>query len=171
MATHSSILAWRIPWTEEPGGLPPVCTSQRQSAAHRPLLPPKAVHAAPHCQCECRFVVGPHHSDAVLLASPAPIGRRGESWLPAGQRAGAAPLAARSWMGGDPVGAQFTRVLAAKAQSASRGLTRRRPGTYLVLRTRVQTGVSSPQGVDRCPLRPGDCSHQVEGAQTPQPSR
>ena len=24
MATHSSILAWRIPWTEEPGGL---CTA------------------------------------------------------------------------------------------------------------------------------------------------
>ena len=22
MATHSSILAWRIPWTEEPSGLP-----------------------------------------------------------------------------------------------------------------------------------------------------
>ena len=22
MATHLSILAWRIPWTEEPGGLP-----------------------------------------------------------------------------------------------------------------------------------------------------
>ena len=21
MATHSSIIAWRIPWTEEPGGL------------------------------------------------------------------------------------------------------------------------------------------------------
>ena len=21
MATHSSILAWRIPWTEEPGGI------------------------------------------------------------------------------------------------------------------------------------------------------
>ena len=27
MATHSSILAWRIPWTEEPGGL--------QSMGHR----------------------------------------------------------------------------------------------------------------------------------------
>ena len=27
MATHSSILAWRIPWTEEPGGL--------QSTGHR----------------------------------------------------------------------------------------------------------------------------------------
>ena len=28
MATHSSIIAWRIPWTEEPGGHrggPPVC--------------------------------------------------------------------------------------------------------------------------------------------------
>ena len=24
MATHSSVLAWRIPWTEEPGGLPPM---------------------------------------------------------------------------------------------------------------------------------------------------
>ena len=23
IATHSSILAWRIPWTEEPGGLQP----------------------------------------------------------------------------------------------------------------------------------------------------
>ena len=24
MATHSSFLAWRIPWTEEPGGLQPI---------------------------------------------------------------------------------------------------------------------------------------------------
>ena len=24
VATHSSILAWRIPWTEEPGGLQPI---------------------------------------------------------------------------------------------------------------------------------------------------
>ena len=24
MATHSSILAWRIPWTEEPGRLHPI---------------------------------------------------------------------------------------------------------------------------------------------------
>ena len=28
MATHSSILAWRIPWTEEPGG-PQSVKSQR----------------------------------------------------------------------------------------------------------------------------------------------
>ena len=25
MATHSSILAWTIPWTEEPGGLQSTC--------------------------------------------------------------------------------------------------------------------------------------------------
>ena len=24
MATHSSILVWKIPWTEEPGGLQPL---------------------------------------------------------------------------------------------------------------------------------------------------
>ena len=24
MATHSSILTWKIPWTEEPGGLPSI---------------------------------------------------------------------------------------------------------------------------------------------------
>ena len=24
MATHSSVLAWKIPWTEEPGGLEPL---------------------------------------------------------------------------------------------------------------------------------------------------
>ena len=38
MATHSNILAWRIPWTEEPGGLQSMgsqgdCATKR-SAAH-----------------------------------------------------------------------------------------------------------------------------------------
>ena len=28
MATHSSILAWRIPWTEEPGGLQSMAKAQ-----------------------------------------------------------------------------------------------------------------------------------------------
>ena len=31
MTTHSSILAWKIPWTEEPGGLHPMGS---QSARH-----------------------------------------------------------------------------------------------------------------------------------------
>ena len=33
MATHSSILAWRIPWTEEPGGLQSI-KSQRVDLAN-----------------------------------------------------------------------------------------------------------------------------------------
>ena len=45
MATHSSILAWRIPWTEEPGGLQFIGgskesdTTERQSTAqHNPFI-------------------------------------------------------------------------------------------------------------------------------------
>ena len=35
MATHSSILAWRIPWTEEPGGLQSTGSqSQTQLSTH-----------------------------------------------------------------------------------------------------------------------------------------
>ena len=34
MATHSSILAWRIPWTEEPGGLQSI-GSQSQTQLKR----------------------------------------------------------------------------------------------------------------------------------------
>ena len=30
MATHSSILAWEIPWTEEPGGLQPMDSTTQQ---------------------------------------------------------------------------------------------------------------------------------------------
>ena len=31
MVTHSSILAWRIPWTEEPGGLQSMGVSKSQA--------------------------------------------------------------------------------------------------------------------------------------------
>ena len=31
MATHASILAWRIPWTEEPGGLKSVGLQKSQT--------------------------------------------------------------------------------------------------------------------------------------------
>ena len=37
VATHSSILAWRIPWTEEPGGLPSM-GSQRMNMTEQLLL-------------------------------------------------------------------------------------------------------------------------------------
>ena len=36
MATHTSILAWKIPWTEEPGGLQSMGPqSQMQLSTHR----------------------------------------------------------------------------------------------------------------------------------------
>ena len=31
MATHSNILAWRIPWTEEPGGLQSMGSQKNQT--------------------------------------------------------------------------------------------------------------------------------------------
>ena len=31
MATHSSILAWEIPWTEEPGGLQSIALQKSQT--------------------------------------------------------------------------------------------------------------------------------------------
>ena len=35
MATHSSILAWKIPWTEEPGGLQSVGLQSWTRLSHR----------------------------------------------------------------------------------------------------------------------------------------
>ena len=34
MATHSSILAWRIPWTEEPGGLQSMGLQESDTTEH-----------------------------------------------------------------------------------------------------------------------------------------
>ena len=34
MATHSSILAWRIPWTEEPGGLQSTGRKESDTTRH-----------------------------------------------------------------------------------------------------------------------------------------
>jgi len=44
MATHSSILAWRIPWTEEPGGLQSMESSH---TTERLTLSLSTVHPAP----------------------------------------------------------------------------------------------------------------------------
>ena len=41
MAIHSSILAWRVPWTEEPGGLPSMgsgCTESDMTQRHTHTL-------------------------------------------------------------------------------------------------------------------------------------
>ena len=42
MATHSSVLAWKIPWTEEPGGLQSM-GSQRVGYGLATKPPPHAV--------------------------------------------------------------------------------------------------------------------------------
>ena len=38
MATHSGILAWEIPWTEEPDGLQPMRLQKLDMTATEPLL-------------------------------------------------------------------------------------------------------------------------------------
>ena len=35
MATHSGTLAWKIPWTEEPGGLPSLGVAQSRTRLNR----------------------------------------------------------------------------------------------------------------------------------------
>ena len=37
MATHSGILAWEIPWTEEPGGLLLGVTKEPDRTEHAPM--------------------------------------------------------------------------------------------------------------------------------------
>ena len=34
MATHSNILTWEIPWTEEPGGLQPMQSQESEMTKH-----------------------------------------------------------------------------------------------------------------------------------------
>ena len=40
MATYSSFLAWRIPWTEEPGGLQPMGLQVGRNLVTKPPPPP-----------------------------------------------------------------------------------------------------------------------------------
>ena len=63
MATHSSILAWKIPWTEWPGGQTRLST-QARTAAHqtRPPWSPRV------CSNSCPSI---HiHGDAIQISHP-----------------------------------------------------------------------------------------------------
>ena len=56
MATHSSILAWRIPWTEEPGGLQSMGSQRMRHDgacrhAHIPVTPPVLKQGCWVCVC------------------------------------------------------------------------------------------------------------------------
>ena len=46
MATHSSILAWNIPWTEEPGGLQSIGPQSWTPLVIKP--PPPPIHPGKH---------------------------------------------------------------------------------------------------------------------------
>ena len=46
MATHSSVLAWRIPWTEEPGGLQSIGLQSQTDAAEHTCMHALSVHAS-----------------------------------------------------------------------------------------------------------------------------
>ena len=71
-ATHSSILVWRIPWTEEPGGLQSVGSqgvrhNRKQLSTHSVMsLPP------PRCLEKCRRTEG--------SASVSIVGRLDSQW-------------------------------------------------------------------------------------------
>ena len=43
MATHSSILAWRIPWTEEPGGLQSMGSQESDTTEHAHIYTYKTI--------------------------------------------------------------------------------------------------------------------------------
>ena len=45
MATHSNILAWKIPWTEEPGGLESMGSQLKQHSGGHIGLPEEQFHS------------------------------------------------------------------------------------------------------------------------------
>ena len=59
MAPHSSTLAWKIPWTEEPGGLQ--CTGHRESEIECPWVSPSE-----ECSDELRY----EEKEPIYLCNP-----------------------------------------------------------------------------------------------------
>ena len=54
MATHSSVLAWKVPWTEEPGGPQPMGLQSRTRLSDFACLPAWFVQAlTPKCASFC----------------------------------------------------------------------------------------------------------------------
>ena len=72
MATHSRILAWNIPWTEEPGGLQSIGVTKSQTSPPGPL-PQVAPHAddlpSPGVTCTYGAPWGNEHTSGRLTKS------------------------------------------------------------------------------------------------------
>ena len=65
MATHSSVLAWRIPWTGEPGGLP--------SMGCKELDTTKQLTDTTHIACQALLSMGfPRQEYWSVLPFPSP---------------------------------------------------------------------------------------------------
>ena len=71
MATHSNILAWRIPWTEEPDGLYRVAKSQTGLSTHA-CTRPTTWRAQPWPCHDLALGCTPTHTTAPAC-TPAPI--------------------------------------------------------------------------------------------------
>ena len=92
MATHSSILAWKIPWTEEPGGLPSTGSKKSQkwlSTQHTPqelneiLLIKRKRRNAPHIMYS---IHNPYYYFLLSLSSfPNLVNKQGK-YIPSIQR-------------------------------------------------------------------------------------
>ena len=76
MVTHSSILAWRIPWTEEPGGLQ---STGLQRVGHERVLFKVALPGAGAlcslCGASCGRTVHRHERDTDLAVIRVPAGQ------------------------------------------------------------------------------------------------
>ena len=102
MATHSSILAWRTPWTEEPGGLQ---FMESWRAGHDWSDWAQHTHGSAHLLSSCQ-----KHSDAGFVHSPLSKGfdsADGSQWLwmtsheprPCNFPWGPASLVVKAWAG------------------------------------------------------------------------
>ena len=108
MATHSSILAWKIPWTEEPGGLQSMGSRRVghdivTKSALPPALPPSLTHTH-----RCPLMEMTHTEIHKPLTTPPPVPQpSAERPLPerqcGGVRLGTQALATHDtgWFGGN----------------------------------------------------------------------
>ena len=90
MATHSSTLVWKIPWTEEPGRLPSVGSLKSQTQLHAFWIPKVFTSVHPEATSSVSSVGHPSlfHQEAVIAAAssvftPVHEERRGCQWCPA----------------------------------------------------------------------------------------
>ena len=89
MATHSSILAWRIPWTEEPGGLQSMGSQRVGHGWTTNHHLPKVVHSLTGGQTYFLSVLHLGHPPLSQTGEPTMFGKCSTETLPAVKYLGA----------------------------------------------------------------------------------